>query len=465
MKQNSKVTSCQRIIFHVDVNSAFLSWEATYRVKVLGEALDLRTIPSAVGGDIKERRGVILAKSIPAKAYSVQTGEPIVAALRKCPQLTLVKPNFERYVKYSKAFIAILKEYSPIVEQYSIDEAFVDMTGTEGLYGDFYDIAHLIKDRIYKELGFTVNIGISSNKLLAKMASDFKKPNLVHTLFPDEIEKKMWPLPVRELFFVGRAAERKLNLLGIKTIGQLAKADLKLLRQHLNKQGEVIYKYANGIDESKVASVSVPNKGYGNSMTIPYDVDSIERAKLVILSLCETVGMRLREDKVKASCVAVSLVNTYFEHSSHQRTLLSATDVTEELYKEACEVFNELWDHKSSIRQIGVHTTKLVDTDTYQYNLFDLDPQLGQNLGKVTNPSKAKVPIKKQSKLQEEQCQTKHDKCQKLDQAIDQIRQKFGDNAIQRAAFVGGRLNHMAGGLSKEKRTSMRDMKNIHEEE
>lgn len=173
----------RRIIFHVDVNSAFLSWEATYRKEILGEETDLREIPSAIGGDKEQRKGIILAKSTPAKAYQIQTGEPIVAALRKCPQLTIVKPNFKLYVQCSKAFMTILREYSPIVEQYSIDEAFMDMTGMEGIYGEQVALAHIIKDRIYKELGFTVNIGVSTNKILAKMASDFKKPNLVHTLF------------------------------------------------------------------------------------------------------------------------------------------------------------------------------------------------------------------------------------------------------------------------------------------
>ena len=208
------------VIFHIDVNSAFLSWEAVYRLRNLEGTLDLRTIPAAVGGDMAKRRGIILAKSIPAKAYGVKTGEPVVNALKKCPKLKLVPPHYELYKKCSKAFLDILREYSPAVEQYSIDEAFMDMTGMEGLLGDLTEFAHALKDRIREELGFTVNIGVSSNKLLAKMASDFKKPDLVHTLFPEEISQKMWPLPVKEMFSIGRATERKLNTLGIYTIGQ-----------------------------------------------------------------------------------------------------------------------------------------------------------------------------------------------------------------------------------------------------
>ena len=432
----------ERIIFHVDVNSAFLSWEACYRKEILGEEVDLREIPSAIGGDMEKRKGVILAKSTPAKAYQIQTGEPIVAALKKCPDLVIVKPNFGLYVKCSKAFINILREYTPVVEQYSIDEAFMDMTGTEGLFGDPVNLAHLIKERIYKELGFTVNIGVAHNKLLAKMAGDFKKPNLVHTLFPDEIATKMWPLPVRDLFFVGRSAEKTLKLLGIKTIGDLAHADVKLLRLHLKKHGEVIYRYANGIDDSKVAQVSAPNKGYGNSMTIPYDVDSVESARLVLLSLCETVGARLRADHMEASCISVGMVDCDFNHTSRQLTLKRNTCYTQEIYECACEIFDKLWDHKTPIRQLGVYTTKLDDSNTHQMSLFDtfsLPDQNGilreKNLLGESNPKSKRL--------------------EKLDAAIDQIRNKYGDDAIKRAAFLTGGLEHMAGGLSKEKKNGI----------
>ena len=415
------------IIFHVDVNSAFLSWEACYRKEVLKEEIDLRDIPSAVGGDRQKRKGVILAKSTPAKAYHIQTGEPIVAALRKCPDLVIVKPNFELYVRCSKAFMAILKEYTPKVEQYSIDEAFMDMTGTQGLYGDPIGIAHIIKDRIYHELGFTVNIGISHNKLLAKMAGDFKKPNLVHTLFEHEIATKMWPLPVRDLLFVGRSTEKTLKLLGIRTIGDLAHADLKLLQLHLKKQGETIYRFANGIDDSSVEEDTTAHKGYSNSMTIPFDVDSIQNAHRVLLSLCETVGARLRADHMEASCIAVSLVDFEFNHSSKQMTLLKTTCYTQEIYEHACEVFEKLWDHHTPIRQLGVHTTKLADSRIHQVSLFE----------------QTQSSLEKQKKLA------------KLDVAIDAIRSKYGDNAIKRATFLNGNLEHMVGGISKEKKNGI----------
>lgn len=408
----------ERVIFHVDVNSAFLSWEACHRIRNLNEAIDLREIPSIIGGDREKRRGVVLAKSVIAKKYGVQTGEPIIQALSKCPDLVIVSPNYELYVKYSKEFITLLREYTPCVEQCSIDEAFMDMTGTEGLYGEPIKVAHQLRERIYHELGFTVNIGISSNKLLAKMASDFKKPNLVHTLLPEEIKDKMWPMPVGELFFVGRVAEKKLKLLGIKTIGQLAQADVQLLREHLNKQGEAIYEYAHGRDSRRVQQEDAALKGYGNSMTTPFDVNSSEEARLVLLSLCETVGARLRADGIKASCISVSLVDIYFEHHSHQVTLSSATYTTNEIYEEACKIFEKLWDHKIPIRQLGVHTCKLSDSKVYQYSMF-------QN--------------------------NKFDKYVKRDQALDCIRNKFGEDAVMRASFIGKNLEHMAGGLSKER--------------
>lgn len=240
-----------RLIFHIDVNSAFLSWESARRVK---EGLpDLRDIPACIGGDPKKRTGIVVAKSIPAKKYGIQTGEPMAMALRKCPELVIVQSDFELYVKCSRAFKEICASYTPIMESFSIDEVFLDMTGMSLLYPDPIAAAHEIKDRIHRELGFTVNVGISTNKLLAKMASDFEKPDKVHTLFPEEIESRMWPLPVRNLLFLGKASEKKLNEVGIHTIGDLARvkeSDIQVLLG--NKNGHQLYQYARGIDDSPV---------------------------------------------------------------------------------------------------------------------------------------------------------------------------------------------------------------------
>lgn len=411
----------RKVIFHIDVNSAFLSWEAVYRIRHLGGSLDLRTIPSAVGGDITKRHGIILAKSIPAKKYKIQTGEPVVDALRKCPQLVLVPPNYELYEKNSNAFMVILRKYSDVVEQYSIDEAFVDMTGTERLFGSPVVVANAIKDEIYQTLGFTVNVGVSSNKLLAKMASDFKKPNLVHTLFPEEVEKKMWPLPVRDLFFVGEASERKLHTLGIRTIGELATADVDMLRSVLKKHGEVIWNFANGRDVAIVEKEPVDNKGYGNSTTISFDVTDAQTAKMVLLSLAETVGRRLRRDGVRIEVVAISIRFYDLSYVSHQSVLKTATNITREIHEMACRLFDELWDG-TPIRHLGVHTGRVVKEDTgRQLALFD---------------------------------DTDYEKLERLDRAIDSIRERFGADAIQRASFLKQeRIDHMNGGISREKRT------------
>lgn len=250
----------ERTIFHVDVNSAFLSWEAVYRMKHLGGRLDLRTVCSAVGGDVTRRHGIILAKSIPARACGIKTGETVFSALKKCPELVLVPPNYNLYQRSSDALIRLLKEYTPLVEQYSIDEAYMDMTESTALFGPPEAAAETIRERILQELGFTVNIGVAQNKLLAKMASDFKKPNRVHTLWKEQIPVKMWPLPVSELFFIGRATYRKLKGIGITTIGELAQSDPDILRRHLGKQGEVIWGFANGVDLSAVEAEAPPNK-------------------------------------------------------------------------------------------------------------------------------------------------------------------------------------------------------------
>ena len=410
----------ERIIFHIDVNSAFLSWEAVYRLHHRGGTVDLREIPSAVGGDMEMRHGIILAKSIPAKKYKVTTGETILEAQRKCPNLVLVPPNYNLYEKCSKAFMTILREYSDIVEQYSIDEAFLDMSSSYHLFGTPEETAEQIKDRIRDELGFTVNVGISTNKLLAKMASDFKKPDLVHTLYPEEIPVKMWPLPVSDLFFVGRVTTKRLLTLGITTIGELAAADSVWLRKNLKKQGEIVWAFANGIDESLVMNEAPPNKGYGNSTTTPFDVRDYETAKKVLLGLSETVGNRLRADNVEIEVVTVGIRYSDLSYISHQKKLRVSTNLTIKIYEAACELFQELWNG-DPIRHLGVHTGKVLDGDIFrQLDLFD---------------------------------ETDYEKLEKADATIDKIRERFGIDSVKRAVFIDSQIDHMSGGISREKRT------------
>lgn len=419
--ENTKVVDIRlkKIIYHIDVNSAFLSWEAVFRLRHQGGQLDLREIPSAVGGDMAMRHGIILAKSIPAKKYGIKTGETILEAKRKCPNLKLVPPNYSLYERCSNAFMDILREYSDVVEQYSIDEAFIDMTGTCHLFGTPEETANLIKERIREELGFTVNVGVSCNKLLAKMASDFKKPDLVHTLYPEEIQDKMWPLPVSDLFFVGRATTKKLFSMGIKTIGDLANSDPVLIKSILKKQGEVVWGFANGIDCSPVLAQAPANKGYGNSTTTPYDVTDTETARKVLLALAETVGTRLRKDQVRIEVVSIGIKSADLAYASHQKILQTATDLTTEIYKAACDLFDELWNGEP-IRHLGVHTSRVSDGDfTRQFSMFD---------------------------------EVDYDKLGKLDQMVDQIRERYGIDSVMRAVFLKQPIDHMCGGISREKR-------------
>lgn len=407
------------IWYHVDVNSAFLSWTAAYRVHLLGEKVDLRTIPSVIGGNEKNRHGIVLAKSTPAKKYKIQTGEPLTEARKKCPGIVVAPPDYELYVQCSKALIEFLRLYSDDIHQYSIDEAFVNMTGTTQLFGGPVVFAHQLKQKIKEELGFTVNIGVASNKILAKMASEFRKPDRVHTLFENEIEEKLWKLPVGELFYVGRATTKKLEALGIKTIGELAGTDKKIIGQHLKKHGEMIWDYAHGVDVSPYLLPQPENKGYGNSMTAPFDVCDGGTAKQLLLSLTETVCTRMREDGMKAGCVSVSVTNSDFFHVSRQMTLLSETDITAEIYGAVCRVFDALWD-KSPIRQIGVHTSKVSRNHDYQYQLFE-----------------------------------DYERYSGLDKAVDEIRERYGEDAIMRGAFLNSGIPHMAGGIDKAKRTGI----------
>lgn len=410
----------KKVIFHIDVNSAFLSWEAVYRKYHFGSRTDLRGQASAVGGDIAMRHGIILAKSIPAKKYRIQTGESVTEALQKCPGLILVPPNYNLYEQCSKAFMDILRIYSPDVEQYSIDEAYIDMTGTEKLWGEAKVAANRIRTQIKEELGFTVNIGISENKLLAKMASDFQKPDQVHSLWKAEIKNKMWPLPVSDLFFVGHATETKLLKLGIRTIGELAQADPEILKVHLKKHGELIWNFANGRDVSVVQSVPAANKGYGNSTTIAFDVTDASTAKLVLLALAETIGTRLRADHVKAEVIAVRIKTQDLSYMNHQMTLCNATNITIELHKYACQLFDQLWDGRS-IRHLGIYTSRIKDGICIrQIDMFDT---------------------------------TDYEKLEQADFTIDMIRKRYGNDIVKRAVFIGSRIDHMSGGISREKRT------------
>lgn len=409
----------KKIIMHIDVNSAYLSWEAAYRLQH-GATIDLRDIPSVVGGDETSRHGIVLAKSIPAKAYKIQTGESLYAVRQRCPDIVVVPPRYDLYMQCSAAMIRILEEHSPAIQIFSIDECFVDFTNMEHLCPDPVEAAHIIKDRIKKELGFTVNIGISSNKLLAKIAGDLKKPDMIHTLWPEEIPSKMWPLPAENLYGIGRATTPKLHKIGIYTIGQLAKAEPSVLSYYFKSYGKVMWEYANGIENSDVTGGRIPIKGIGNSTTISHDVDNKEDAYKVILSLTETVCMRLRQAKYCARLVSVSITSGEFIHRSHQHKFAAATDCTNDIYQAACMLFNQLWQEQK-IRKIGVRVSEFCGNDFVQLSLFE------------------KYDERKRS----------------LDLAIDDIRLKYGTRSVFRSCFLHSGYSPISGGVPAEDYTMM----------
>lgn len=393
----------ERLIFHIDVNSAFLNWENKERHLADPSSPNLLTIPAAIGGDSTTRHGIVLAKSPIAKSMGISTGEPIATALRKCPNLLVLPTNFPAYSKNSAQLMQLLSEYSPDMQQFSIDEAFIDMTKTIHLFGEPYAVADQIRTRVQNELGFTVNIGISSNKLLAKMASDFEKPNKCHTLFPNEISDKMWPLPVNELFLVGRSAKSKLTLMGIRTIGDLAKANELYLQSQLGaKYASMILKYANGIDDSPVEPEVPENKGIGNSTTLSVDITETEAALQILLLLCESVGERVRKAGYKGTCVTVELRDNDFKNYSHQTTLPTPTNSTQTIYEIACALLKDFW-HGTPLRLLGVRLTHLTNNEFEQMVFFE---------------------------------DATSKKREQLDKAIDTIRERFGSNSVKRASVI-----------------------------
>lgn len=398
------------IIFHIDVNSAYLSWTAVEQLKN-GAETDLRQIPSIIGGDKQSRHGVVLAKSVPAKKFGIHTGEPVVNAFRKCPNLVMEPPDHKLYSQYSERLMDFLQTYTPDIEQVSVDECYMDFTGIASQFSSPVEAAFEIKDEIYRRFGFTVNIGISSVKVLAKMASDFEKPNRVHTLYPEEIQVKMWPLPVYELYMAGHSSVETLHKLEINTIGDLAQADPKILELHLKSHGRKLWEFANGIDRSVVEPDQAEAKGIGNSTTLPKDAVTEEEAMNVLLGLAESVGRRLRKHEMKAGMVSVEIKYHNFEVNSHQKQLERQTNSDQIIYRESVDLFKELWN-KEPIRLLGIRTSKLVqEGEPEQLSIFDIQYE-----------QRSERPLDK-----------KHEQ---LDKALDKIRRKYGEDAVKRGSFL-----------------------------
>jgi len=376
----------------------------------------MRTVPAVVAGDPANRHGIILAKSIPAKKAGIVTGMSIADARRHCPELIVLRPDYDLFLACSEAMHEILTRYSDRIERYSVDECWLDYTDSVKLLGDPLMAAYEIKGRMHRELGFTVNIGVSCNKLLAKMGSELQKPDRVHTLYPEEIPEKMWPLPVSELFFCGRATTEKLTRLGISTIGELAHTELALLKSILKPvHGTLMHNYANGIDNSPVsANGRLVQKGVGNSATIAYDVYCASEAFEVLLALAERVGYRLRKLKACASLASVTIRNTDLNWYRHQRKLPCAIATTTEIYEIACELFSESW-HGEPVRQLGIH-------------LGALCLESRRQLSWMERPDAERLRA--------------------LDRTVDEIRHDFGKRAVMRGTFANTELDPLLGGVN-----------------
>lgn len=388
----------ERQILHVDVNNAFLSWTAVDMLKQ-GSKVDIREMVAVIGGDENRRSGIVLAKSPKAKMFGISTGEPLYQARMKCPGLRVYPMNYKLYKESSNKLYQILLQYTDKIERFSIDECFLDMTNY--LAGDtLLNKAHEINKRVKKELGFTVNVGVAHNKLLAKMASDFTKPDKVHTLFEEEIKTKMWTLPVSELFMLGRKTIPKLYNMRIKTIGELAQSEKQMLIKKFGKHGLMMWEYANGIDNSEVQYQYEKPKGVGNSTTLPIDISDISKLEEILLTLTEQVTYRLRRYNLLANVVNIQLRTKEFEDKSHQRKLPEATSNTKEIYKLAKELLHEMYIKGTPIRLIGMRVDNLIEKDELQLSLFG---------------------------------QQDSEKQEKIDKVVDELKEKYGYNSITRA--------------------------------
>ena len=359
----------ERVIFHIDVNNAFLSWTAVDLLRK-GYSIDIRKIPSVIGGDEEKRRGIVTAKSPVAKKMGVQTAEPLFMARRKCPNLQVFKGDYALFRRESDQLYRYFCQFTDRIERFSIDECFLDMTGTNLMYDDPIKLAYRMKDEIYEKFGYTVNIGIANNKLCAKMASDFEKPNKVHTLFQNEIKEKMWPLSVSELFMVGKSSSKQLVEMGIRTIGDLAKVDVSILKRRFKSQGEMMHEYANGIDYSLVEPRSPKNKSISVTETLEKDIDSIPILKKILLRQADKVGKQARKEKLYATTIAVIFKTNDFVSYSHQVKLVNATNVTEEIYKNSVQILKNGW-RGEPLRLIGIRLGDFTSNNGRQISLFE----------------------------------------------------------------------------------------------
>ena len=386
----------QRTILHSDINCCYASIEHLHHPELAGK-------PLAVGGDPEARHGIILTADYIAKKRGVKTGMAIWQARQVCPELNFISPRMDLYLRFSHMAQEIYGEYSDLIEPYGIDESWIDVTNSTSIKGDGYKIAEEISERMKRELGVTVSIGVSFNKIFAKLGSDYKKPDAITTMYENEFRTKAWNLPVSDLLYVGRSTNQKLLRFGIKTIGDLACADEKMLNSILGKMGSILWSFANGYDDSpvKVENTHAPIKSVGNSTTTPRDLLTDEDVKIVIYMLSESVAARLRKNGFRCRVVEISVRDNELYSFTRQHKIMNATNITAEIAEEAYRIFKENYTWQKPIRSVGVRGADLV-TDNY-WEQIDLFMNMEQR-----------------------------EKQMKVDSAIDVLRKRFGYFCIQR---------------------------------
>ncbi len=396
----------KRIILHIDVNNAFLSWSAILLLHQ-GCNYDLREKYAVIGGDESKRHGIVLAKSPLAKKKGIKTAETLFSARKKCPNLMIVPPNYKWYQKKSYQLFKLLSSYTPDIEVASIDECYLDYTPIKNLYGDVLEFAKKLQQEIYDKLEFTVNIGIANNKLCAKMASDFSKPNKIHTLFDDEIENKMYPLPINDLFGIGKKTTIKLRNLNINTISDLANSDPEYLSKYFKNQAFKMIEWAKGIDDSPVISENVERKGISNSTTLSHNLVYKEEVYPILEAISDNLAIDLRSKKKYASVIAVTLKDKYFRSYSHQTKLKNATNITSEIYDVSKKLLDEMWSNEP-VRLVGIRLDNLTSTSPHQLSLFD--------------------------------SLEKHEENKVLDETVDKLKAKYGSQVIKKASLVDNKI-------------------------
>ena len=390
----------ERVILHCDINHCYAQIEEMM-------VPELRHVPMAVGGRSESRHGIILAKNDHAKKYQIQTGESLYEAYQKCKDLVVIHPHYEEYLYYTQKVKDIYHEYSDRVESFGLDEAWIDVSESMALFGNGLEIAREIQQRVWEEIGLSVSIGVSFNKIFAKLGSDMIKPMGLVEISRDNFKEKAWQLPVGDLLYVGRSTLKKLSLFGIYTIGDLARFDLNILKRHLGKMGEIIYWFANGYDQSEVAYIDTCEevKSVGNGITTPKDMNHLREAQSVFYVLCESIASRAKEIGMAGRCISIQLRDTDLKSFTRQKTLSRATNLSDEMMIVVMELLRKNYDFSKPLRSVSVSLSHLqLENEKVQLSLFEDE-----------------IHLQKQYHLEK---------------TIDQIRLRYGFKSIKRCSML-----------------------------